>query len=155
MLGSTQRSGRVGRRESKKQSNRNESIHMKQLFAILTTVLVAGFAYADDFPDITINDLKSAIEAKKVVVIDVNGTESWQKGHIPGAIDFATDKAKLAEVLPKEKDTLVVAYCGGPKCKAYKKAAKAVKELGFTNVKHLSQGISGWTQAGERIEQGS
>lgn len=128
---------------------------MKQLFAIVTTVLVAACAYADDFPDITINDLKSAIEAKKVVIIDVNGTESWQKGHIPGAIDFTTHKDKLAEVLPKEKDTLVVAYCGGPKCKAYKKAAAAAKELGFTNVKHLSQGISGWTKAGEKTEQGS
>jgi rhodanese-related sulfurtransferase len=50
---------------------------------------------------------------------------------------------------------LVVAYCAGPACNAYQAAAKAAKELGYSNVKHLSAGIAGWTTAGEKTEKGS
>lgn len=128
---------------------------MKKLLALLTTAFLAANLYAGEYPDISINDLKSAIAAKKVVVIDVNGTKSWEKGHIPGAIDFTTNKGKLASVLPKDKNALVVAYCGGPSCKAYQAAAQAAEKLGYKNVKHLSAGISGWMQAGEKTDKGS
>jgi rhodanese-related sulfurtransferase len=52
--------------------------------------------------------------------------------------------------LPADKNALVVAYCGGPSCNAYTAAAKKAKALGYTNVKHLSAGISGWKAAGEK-----
>ncbi len=126
---------------------------MKKLLTLVATLLCTASLYAGEFPDISITELKSAIASKKVVVIDVNGAESWQKGHIPGALNF--DGAKLASVLPKDKNALVVAYCGGPKCKAYQAAANAAEKLGYKNVKHLSAGISGWMQAGEKTEKGS
>ena len=53
-----------------------------------------------------------------------------------------------------DKKALIVAYCGGPRCNAYTAAANAAKELGYTNVKHLSAGISGWKAAGEKTEAG-
>ena len=37
---------------------------------------------------------------------------------------------------------------------AYQTAARAAKELGYSNVKHLSAGITGWRQAGEKLESG-
>ena len=125
---------------------------MKKLITLLTTALIAASAYAGEYPDISVKELKQAIEAKKATVIDVNGSDSYQKGHIPGAIDFSKKKADLAKVLPEDKDALVVAYCGGPSCGAYAAAAKAAKELGYKNVKHLSAGISGWKEAGEKLE---
>ncbi|MFZ2643029.1 MAG: rhodanese-like domain-containing protein, partial [Verrucomicrobiia bacterium] len=76
------------------------------------------------------------------------------EGHIPGAINFSSTKGKLAKLLPKDKSALVVAYCGGPSCGAYAAAASAAKSLGYTNVKHLSAGISGWMKAGEKTEKG-
>src|SRR6266704_3440537 len=106
---------------------------MKKLIALSVAAFFGLSVYAGEYADITIKELKSDISAKKVVLIDANGTETWQKGHIPGAIDFATSKEKLASVLPADKSALVVAYCGGPKCKAYQKAAAAAKELGYTN----------------------
>ena len=126
---------------------------MKSLLATLAAVALAATAYAGEYPDISIKDLKTAIEAKKVTVIDVNGSQSWEKGHIPGAINFDTAKEKLAKLLPAEKDSLVVAYCGGPSCRAYQAAAKAATDLGYKNVKHLSAGISGWKEAGETMEK--
>jgi len=129
---------------------------MKKLLMTLTAALIAftGLSRAQDYGDISIADLKKAIADKKVAIIDVNGSESWKAGHIPGAIDFATSKEKLAEALPKDKGTLVVAYCGGPSCGAYKAGAKAAVALGYTNVKHLKDGISGWKKAGEKTEAG-
>jgi rhodanese-related sulfurtransferase len=106
------------------------------------------------YPDVSIKELKSAIEKKEVVLIDANGTDSWKDGHIPGAIDFEATGEKLEKVLPKDKDALIVAYCGGPQCMAYQAAAKKAKALGYTNVRHLSAGISGWKGAGEKVEKG-
>ena len=128
---------------------------MKKLLLLSAVALFAGSLYASDFPDISIDQVKSAIAAKKVVLIDVNGTDSWKQGHIPGAIDFSTSQDKLAAALPKDKSALIVAYCGGPQCQAYQAAAKAAKKLGYTNVKHLVAGISGWKEAGEKTERGS
>ena len=127
---------------------------MKKLLVLLATAILASAAYAGEFPDISIKALKKAIEAKKVVLIDVNGTKSWAKGHIPGAVNFESQEAKLASVLPADKKALVVAYCGGPKCKAYQAAATAAEKLGYKNVKHLSAGISGWKEAGQKTEKG-
>ena len=126
---------------------------MKKLLALLAVTVCAVTAQAGEFPDISIAEVKAAIEAKKATIIDVNGTESFQKGHIPSAVDFVSAKANLAKSLPADKGALVIAYCGGPTCGAYAAAAKAAKELGYTNVKHMSAGISGWIDAGEKTEK--
>lgn len=126
---------------------------MKKLILFCAVALCAVAVYAAHYPDIKIKELKSAITSKSVTILDANGTDSYQQGHIPGAIDFAANKGKLASVLPKDKDTLIVAYCGGPRCNAYEAAAKAAQKLGYTNVKHLSAGISGWQEAGEKMEK--
>lgn len=128
---------------------------MKKFLGFIAAAVFAVAVIAGEYPDISINELKKAIQDKKVTVIDVNGTESWQKGHIPSAIDFEASEEKLAQVLPKDKNALVVAYCGGPKCMAYQAAAKAATKLGYKNVKHLSAGISGWKEAGEKTDKGS
>jgi rhodanese-related sulfurtransferase len=128
---------------------------MKKLLGVLTAMVLATVVIAGEYPDVSIKDLKKSIEKKEVTVIDVNGTESWEKGHIPGAIDFESNEAKIASLLPKDKSALIVAYCGGPKCMAYKQAAKKAEELGYKNVKHLSAGISGWKEAGEKTDKKS
>ena len=103
--------------------------------------------------DISQADLVAAIKAKKVVLIDCNGTDSYKSGHIPGAIDFEAKGDSLGKLLPKDKTTLVVAYCGGPSCHAYQKGADSVKALGYQNVKHFSAGISGWIAAKQKVEK--
>lgn len=127
---------------------------MKKFLAILGCALIAaGTTFAGEYQDISIKELKEKIAAKKVVLLDVNGTGSYTKGHIPGAVDFRANKEDIAKLLPKDKDTLIVAYCGGPSCNAYQAGAKAAEALGYTNIQHLSAGISGWLQAGEATEK--
>jgi rhodanese-related sulfurtransferase len=136
---------------SKKQM-RIRYLIMKKILALGACALLAGSVFAGEFKDITIKDLKAKIAAGKVILLDANGSESWQKGHIPGAIDFEANETKLASVLPKDKSSLIVAYCGNPKCKAYQGAAKAAEKLGYKNIQHLSAGIAGWKDAGEKTE---
>ncbi|MCE9519874.1 MAG: rhodanese-like domain-containing protein [Verrucomicrobia bacterium] len=127
---------------------------MKKLFCLLAVTALFGVrAYAGEFPDVTIPEVKQAIAEGKATIIDVNGAESYKKGHVPGALDFATIKSDLASKLPADKGALVIAYCGGPSCGAYARAANAAKALGYTNVKHMSAGISGWVKAGEKTDK--
>ncbi len=128
---------------------------MKKIIALAISLVFAASVYAAEFPDITIGGLKTAMSSQKVVLLDANGTESWQSGHIPGAINFAATQDHLASVLPQDKDVLVVAYCMNPQCPAYRNAAAAAKKLGYKNIKHLVAGIQGWKAAGEKIENGS
>src|SRR6476660_9613223 len=114
---------------------------MKKLLAGCTAALLAISSFAGEYADITISELKSAMTAKKVTLLDANGTESFQRGHIPGAVDFNANEGSLASVLPKDKNALIVAYCGNPRCKAYQGAAKAAEKLGYKNIKHLPAGI--------------
>src|SRR5690242_11913751 len=73
-------------------------------------------AHDEKFPNIDLKDLSKLVAEKTVVLIDCNGTESYKAGHIPGAIDFATQSADLAKLLPADKSALVVSYCGGVYC---------------------------------------
>jgi rhodanese-related sulfurtransferase len=124
---------------------------MKKLLALCCALGVVFAAHAAKYPDVTIKELKAAIDAKTVTLLDANGTDSFKAGHIPGAIDFEAQGKNLSSVLPKDKKALIVAYCGGPQCKAYQSAAAAAEKLGYKNVKHLSAGISGWEKAGEKM----
>lgn len=126
---------------------------MKKLSAVLLSAIVAISAFAGEYQDISVKEVKALTKSKKAVIIDVNGTESYQKGHVPGALDYAAIKDNLAAKLPADKDTLVVAYCGGPKCMAYQSAANAAAKLGYKNIKHMSAGISGWKAAGQKMEK--
>jgi len=111
-------------------------------------------AAADSFPSISTDELNKAIFQKKVVLLDVNGTQSWRNGHIPGALNFEAVESKLAGKLPAEKSALIVAYCGNEKCQAYRAGAEAARKLGYTNVKHYSKGIQGWIAENQPVEKG-
>lgn len=127
---------------------------MLSAVAAIAVVALIGFASVGEetYADISLEDLKKAIEAKSVTLIDCNGTETYTKSHIPGAKDFKAVEKDLAKNLPEDKAALVVAYCGSSKCTAYKSGADAVAKLGYTNVKHFSGGLKGWADAGEKTE---
>ena len=129
---------------------------MKILTPLLVALGLAGAAFAGTgkVPAIAHDELQTAIAAKKVTVLDVNGTDSFAEGRIPGAIDYVAQKAKIAALLPKDKSALVVAYCGNEYCSAYLAAATAAIDLGYTNVKHYTPGIDGWRKSGAKLEKG-
>jgi rhodanese-related sulfurtransferase len=120
---------------------------------LLLGLVSAAVASSSKYAAISHADLQAAIAQKKVTLLDVNGTESFGEGRIPGAIDFVAHEAKIAALLPKDKDALIVAYCGNEYCPAYLAAANAAAKLGYRNVKHYSPGIDGWKKSGAKIEK--
>jgi rhodanese-related sulfurtransferase len=128
-------------------------VNVKKLLPYLCLTFLTLKAFAGTFPDISLQDLKSAIASKSVTLLDVNGPVSYASGHIPGAIDYTAHTADLAKVLPSDKKTLIVAYCGNEHCGAYARAAEAAAKLGYTNVQHFKPGIAGWKSAGEPTEK--
>jgi len=96
------------------------------------------------YPLISKSELKSAVEKKSAVIVDVNSEESFKKAHVPGAIHFGSHSKGFAKLLPQDKDALLVAYCGGPMCEAWKKAAEEACNLGYKNIRHFKEGIKGW-----------
>ena len=100
------------------------------------------------YPLISKADLEKQVNAKSAFIVDVNSVESFSEAHVPTAIHYSdsdtkTDK-QYTHVLPKDKSQLIVAYCGGPSCNAWLKAAKKACQLGYTHVVHFKDGISGW-----------
>lgn len=128
---------------------------MKKLITLLISLCLALAVYAGSgkVSDISHADLQAAIAKKSAVILDVNGSDSYAEGRIPGAIDFIANQQKLAALLPKDKNALVVAYCGNEQCTAYQAAASAAVALGYTNVKHYAPGIDGWKKSGAKVEK--
>ena len=127
---------------------------MKKFIALLAATLFAASVYAGEFADVSPKDVLAAANAKSAVIIDANGPDSYKAGHVPGALSFAAIKDNLAASLPADKNALIIAYCGSPQCGAYLRAAKAAQKLGYTNIKHMSAGISGWNEAKMPTEPG-
>lgn len=123
------------------------------LLLIALGLVTASFAASSKYQQISHEELQTAIAKKSATVLDVNGTESYQEGRIPGAIDFVRHEDRIAALLPKNKDALIVAYCGNEHCPAYLSAANKARELGYTNVRHYAPGIDGWKKAGAKIEK--
>ncbi|ASN22734.1 sulfurtransferase [Streptomyces pluripotens] len=81
------------------------------------------------------------------VMLDSRSTESWDQGHIPGAVHLPT------ALIPEEAEGLldksvpVVTYCWGPGCNGATRAALALAELGY-QVKEMLGGFEYWAREG-------
>lgn len=122
---------------------------MALAIASITGFQVCAFANADcskeeSYSQVSKADLQKIVEKKSAFIIDVNGTESFKKSHVPGAVHFAAMKKSFASSLPADKSAEIIAYCGGPMCSAWLEAAEKACNLGYTNIKHFKEGISGW-----------
>jgi len=131
---------------------------MKKFILLLASFFVAVATFAGSggsskVTRISHAELTAAVDQKSAVIIDVNGSKSFKKGRIPGAIDYIVSKAELAKFLPADKNALIVAYCGNEQCPAYKTAADAAVRLGYTNVRHYAPGIEGWIKSGAKVEK--
>ena len=87
--------------------------------------------------------LHQMIQKQQVTVIDVNSRQSWVKARVPGALNL--DPAEYNESdLPPDKESSLVFYCSNPMCRKAPTAARRAKKMGYSNVKVMSAGISGW-----------
>jgi len=110
----------------------------------------ARLAFETDVSDVAA-DL--AAEAPGMLVVDTRSLESWNQGHVPGAIHLPTSQiAKQAAELI-DRDKTVVVYCWGPGCNGAQKAAVEFARLGYT-VKEMLGGFEYWAREGWAVETG-
>ena len=81
------------------------------------------------------------------VLLDVRSTESYQQGHIDGAVCLPHAKITEQNLAEYPEDTLFVVYCAGPHCNGTEKAAIRLASLGRP-VKKMIGGITGWLDEG-------
>ena len=109
--------------------------------------------------ELSVDELAAEIEAGTCTVIDIRDfRERLNLGAIPGAVSaprgmlefwFDPESPYYRENSYQFGDRYVF-YCAGGLRSAL--AAKAVQELGYTNVAHLEPGFAGWKDAGADIE---
>ncbi len=85
--------------------------------------------------------LKEPVENR--VLLDVRTPKEYDAEHIQGSqmIDVQSDDFKN-QVAKLDKNAPHIVFCRSGKRSA--KAANIMEEMGFTNVKHMKDGIEGW-----------
>ncbi|WP_031483242.1 rhodanese-like domain-containing protein [Maridesulfovibrio frigidus] len=85
-----------------------------------------------------------------VMVIDSRPYKGkYMVGYIPTAVSIPDSQFdKMTDKLPKDKNTLLIFYCQGLKCKLSHKSAKKAVKLGYKNVKVFPYGYPGWIKSG-------
>ena len=110
----------------------------------------ARLAFETDVSDVAA-DL--AAEVPGMLVVDIRSLESWNQGHVPGAIHLPT--SQIAEQAPElfDRENTVIVYCWGPGCNGAHKAAVEFARLGYT-VKEMLGGFEYWAREGWEVETG-
>ncbi|MFI0410224.1 rhodanese-like domain-containing protein [Actinomadura sp. 3N508] len=98
-----------------------------------------------------VSDVADDIGGDTIVVVDSRGTQSWQQGHIPGALHLPTPEiaGRAASLIPDGRT--VVVYCWGPACNGATRAALEFAKLGYP-VKEMIGGFEYWAREGFPVE---
>lgn len=106
------------------------------------------------FARLPVEDVAGLLESKKARAVDANGADTRKEyGTLPGAVLLSNARTFDATELPEDKSTELVFYCGSTSCNAAPKAAARAKELGYTAVKVMPEGIRGWVKAGKPVDK--
>jgi rhodanese-related sulfurtransferase len=101
---------------------------------------------------VTIQDLKKAIDAKEdLVILDVRDPNEYQVAHIPGAVNVSRGLLEFViwNIVP-DKNAKIFVYC-----KTGARAALATKQLnefGYKNAVSVDTGGVAWAKAGYPIQ---
>jgi rhodanese-related sulfurtransferase len=110
------------------------------------------FAILMGVASITPKALHQRMQAEPITIVDVNGAQSWLRARVPGALHLGVDFDPAA--LPPDLGASIVFYCSNPLCRKAPSAARRAKQLGYSNVRVMSAGITGWTDAALPLERG-
>lgn len=95
------------------------------------------------------DELKQAIEADEVTVVETLRAEHFAQGHLPGAmhIHFEAIGNEAPQRLP-DKNAAIVTYCSNTACRNSEAAANQLVAMGYTNVRKYAAGKDDWQEAG-------
>ena len=96
---------------------------MKRLLNVSVAILIGwtvllflqslqAYGLAADYERVTVNELKALLDNKAdIVVVDVRSKESYEAGHIPGAISMPLPDGINARHGELPQDKTIVLYC--------------------------------------------
>lgn len=98
--------------------------------------------------------LATLLRSGKPTVLDARTGKYDDGRRIPGAKSLSpeADAKEAAKQIPS-KDSLVVTYCSNTQCPASGRLAKRLLELGYNNILEYPEGIAGWQQEGNQVEE--
>ncbi|MFB9631922.1 rhodanese-like domain-containing protein [Nonomuraea helvata] len=108
----------------------------------------ARLAFETDVSDVHA-DLESGVPG--LIVVDSRSVESWEQGHLPGAVHLPTAQIAERAHLVVPRDAVVVTYCWGPGCNGATRAALAFARLGY-QVKEMIGGYEYWVREGFAVQ---
>ncbi|MBT2488507.1 rhodanese-like domain-containing protein [Streptomyces sp. ISL-96] len=117
--------------------------------AAAAAYFAASLAFHADVSDVA--SVLASGEDPGFLVIDSRSAESWDQGHIPGALHLPTAMIPTQAEKLLDKSVPVVTYCWGPGCNGGTRAALALAELGY-QVKEMLGGIEYWIREGFEVE---
>jgi rhodanese-related sulfurtransferase len=99
-------------------------------------------------------EIRRRLRDPALTVVDVLPASSYENGHLPAAVSLPLEEvATRASVLLPDRAAEIAVYCGGPTCPRAEQAARLLRELGYSKVRHYHGGLTEWTEAGEALER--
>lgn len=85
------------------------------------------------------------------LVVDSRPDIKYLEGTVPGAVNISfADWEKRKGLLPADKNTQLIFFCGGFKCDLSHKSAAKAKEMGYTDVRVYAEGWPVWKEKSTR-----
>ena len=129
------------------------------LFIVGIAVVAVQAQQAPSVSMMTAEELKAKMANNEAVtVVDVRSSEGFANSGttLKGSIHFKLRKLKYRLQYPPFKDlprnSEIVTYCACPKDEASITAARILQESGFTRVRVLQGGWTGWLKAGGPVQ---
>lgn len=89
----------------------------------------------------------------RFALIDSRPAKRYDDGHVPGAISIPADdiETRGAALLPADKSTPLIFYCGGITCGLSPASAATAQKMGYTDIRVMLKGLPGWKKAGQMV----
>lgn len=125
------------------------------LFCLMGLVALAQEgAPAPGFPKVNSEDLKKMIESKAddILVVSNDPQESYDEGHIPGAISYPW-AMELKYPIPLPRNKTLILYCSCMHEEDSTDMASKLSRMGYRNIKVLDGGFIHWSELKYPIEK--
>ncbi len=100
----------------------------------------------------------TAWTAKERLFVDARDPDEFAMEHIPGAVNIPAEAlltgldAAVAAVPGLAKDRPLAVYCSNLACSKSREVAEGLKDMGFTALAVVPDGLEGWKAAGGTVE---
>jgi rhodanese-related sulfurtransferase len=104
--------------------------------------------------EISREELQKRLRDNSLQLVDVLPAESYDAGHIPGAISLPLEnlEGRASDLLP-DRHAEIVVYCGKFTWPKGQQAVALLTQLGYSNVRDYRGGLADWVESGGSLEK--